>query len=397
MKIAFVISRYSPDISGGAEKYTQLLAELLTSRHTVEVLTTTAIDYLTWNPCFKEGQEIIHGVMVRRFHARHPRKRLYCAALWRFLVRFPYPESLQEAWFKASGPYSDSFLAYLRESGAAYDVFIFMIYFSSFTLFALPLVADKALFIPLAHDEPSIRWSLFKRLFDAPAGYIFNTPDEKELLLSLFPIASRPSITSGIAVEVPEQVRGEDFFEKFPLLKGKEYIVYVGRVSRSKKVPLLMEYFIRYCRSSGRDLCLVLIGDADFKVPLHPGIVHTGYVTEELKYSCIKGAAALVNPSPYESLSMVLIEAWHMETPVLVNGDCNVLRGQVERSGGGLCYRDYDSFCTGLQELLDNKDASRQMAQSGRCYAFENYSREVIERKVNGFLEQFADLLPKKV
>src|SRR4026208_1244865 len=43
-------------------------------------------------------------------------------------------------------------------------------------------------------------------------------------------------------------------------------------------------------------------------------------------------------PSPFESLSMVLLAAWNHGLPALVNARCKVLRGQVERANGGLYY-----------------------------------------------------------
>jgi glycosyltransferase involved in cell wall biosynthesis len=42
----------------------------------------------------------------------------------------------------------------------------------------------------------------------------------------------------------------------------------------------------------------------------------------------LAGSRAFVHPSPYESLSMALLEAWKVGRPALVNGRCDVLRGQ---------------------------------------------------------------------
>ena len=42
---------------------------------------------------------------------------------------------------------------------------------------------------------------------------------------------------------------------------------------------------------------------------------------------CSAGASALVVPSPYESLSIVLLEAWNRGVPALVNAHCAVLQG----------------------------------------------------------------------
>ncbi len=47
-------------------------------------------------------------------------------------------------------------------------------------------------------------------------------------------------------------------------------------------------------------------------------------------------ASVLLVPSPFESLSLVLLEAWNHAVPALVNGRCSVLKGQARRANGAL-------------------------------------------------------------
>lgn len=42
----------------------------------------------------------------------------------------------------------------------------------------------------------------------------------------------------------------------------------------------------------------------------------------------------LILPSEFESLSMVVLEAMYLKTPVIVNGKCPVLRGHCTKSNG---------------------------------------------------------------
>ena len=85
------------------------------------------------------------------------------------------------------------------------------------------------------------------------------------------------------------------------------------------------------------------------QIPEHPQIRSLGYVSDDLRRALLAHARVLVVPSPYESLSIVLLEAWNHGVPALVNARCKVLHGQVRRANGGLYYRTFNEF----REALD--------------------------------------------
>ena len=67
MKLAFIVQRYGREILGGAETLARQIAERLARRHDIEVLTTTARDYITWHNDYPDGEEKLRGVRIRRF------------------------------------------------------------------------------------------------------------------------------------------------------------------------------------------------------------------------------------------------------------------------------------------------------------------------------------------
>ncbi len=78
---------------------------------------------------------------------------------------------------------------------------------------------------------------------------------------------------------------------------------------------------------------------------------------------------------------MVLLEAWHCKKPVLVNGQCEVLKGQCIRSNAGLWYENYEEFRECLDLLLADEHLRDQLGNRGRKFVDMNYSWENIENK----------------
>src|SRR5207237_2525905 len=118
---------------------------------------------------------------------------------------------------------------------------------------------------------------------------------------------------------------------------------------------------------------LVIAGPASMPMPDHPLIRPLGFVSDELRETLLTNARALIMPSPFESLSMVLLEAWNRALPALVNARCKVLRGQVERANGGLYYGTAAEFMAALDYLIDRPDDARQLGQQGLACVNREY------------------------
>ena len=94
-------------------------------------------------------------------------------------------------------------------------------------------------------------------------------------------------------------------------------------------------------------------------------------------------------PSPHESFSFVLLEAWAQGTPVLATARSPVLRGHVERSGGGLLYDvGAGDFAAGLEALLGDEALRKRLGERGRAYVEARYRWPTITRQYLDFLDR---------
>lgn len=384
-KIAFVVQRYGLDVNGGAEFHCRLIAERMAKYFDVEVLTTCAIDYMTWKNEYVAGVGELNGLKIQRFPVDFPRDVSKFNKFSSNIFGRKHSEADEIEWMKLQGPYSTQLFDHIEKSKKDYDYFIFFTYLYCTTFFGLPLVKDKAILVPTAHDEPPIYLSIFKSLFNIPQAIIYNTEEEKSFLNSKFKNEGILSDIVGIGIDIPKDINENDFIEKYNF---DNFLIYVGRIDESKGCKQLFEYFLKFKNETGSELKLVLLGNPVMKIPTHPDIACLGFVNDQDKYNAIKASKILIMPSKYESLSMVLLEAWHCKKPVLVNGQCEVLKGQCIRSNAGLWYENYEEFRECLDLLLADEHLRDQLGNRGRKFVDENYSWENIEKKYLDLIER---------
>ena len=152
--------------------------------------------------------------------------------------------------------------------------------------------------------------------------------------------------------------------------------------------PLLPD-FQTYNRTYKQQSKLVLVGSLspEIKYPDDPNIILTGFVSEEEKSAIIRHATLMINPSRFESLSLLLLEAMQNRVPVLVNGASEVLKDHCLQSGAALYYKGRRDFCRQLHKLFTDERLRREISEKGPAYVEQNYSWEVIVRKLSALIE----------
>jgi glycosyltransferase involved in cell wall biosynthesis len=384
MKLAFVVQRYGAEIAGGSEGHCRELAERLSGRHDMTVLTTCASDYVTWENALPPGRTVEHGVSVLRFPVARPRRMKVFADLSDEVFEGGASRERQEEWFRENGPETPELVEYLRAHGHEFDLVVFWTFRYYQSYFGLPVVADRAVLVPTAEDDAAINLDVLPPFFDKPAGYMFLTPEEEQLVSSRAYRPLLPSMVVGSGLE-PVSTDGMTRAPLEALGIPQNYLLYLGRVDRNKGCDALLENFQEYA-SARPDVALVLAGPAKMQIPANPRILALGYVSNEVREALLAYARALVVPSWYESLSIVLLEAWNRGRPALVNGGCDVLRGQAQRSDGALYYRTYDEFAHAVEQLLRNPEVSRQLGQNGLAYVEREYRWPAVMGKLETFL-----------
>lgn len=384
MRIGLVVQRYGEEILGGAELHARWIAQRLARTHRVEVLTTCARDYLTWENVYEPGPTTVAGVPVMRFAVARPRTPAGFDPLSALVHFRDHDDRDERRWMEEHGPVTPGLLKHLRRHHGDYNALVFFSYRYWTTYHGLQVAPRKSLLVPTAEEDGAVRLRIFKDFFRQPAAYAFNSPEEKDLLLRMTGALDLPGDIVGVGIEDAPVVPADQIRQHLDVLG--DYLVYVGRIEREKGCGVLFDHFARYVQERGPHLNLVLVGRAVLPIPVHVNITHLGVLSDAEKLSLIGASRMLVHPSQYESLSMALLEAWKMGRPALVNARCPVLRGQVQRANGGLYYASYEEFRETLSWLLSHPTTADALGRSGRAYFDRHYSWDVVMQKYERLL-----------
>jgi glycosyltransferase involved in cell wall biosynthesis len=290
----------------------------------------------------------------------------------------------------AQGPLLPGLAPWLVGQASRFDAVIFFTYLYYTTWAGLPAAAGRTATVlhPTAHREPQLALSLFDLMLRLPTRYAYSTEEEAALIAERTG-RPRPGGVVGIGVDVDARGDG-DRFRSAAGLGERPYLLYVGRVVAEKGWTELHDYFVAYKRRRPGPLALVVVGDALVPVDAHPDIVVTGFVPEQTKRDALAGAVALVQPSYFESFSMILCEAWAQSLPALVQGRCDVLAGQAARSGGAIPYEGYAEFEAGVDRLVADDALSARLGRAGQRYVEEHYRWEAVMARYERLLGEAA-------
>ena len=377
MKLLYTVQRYGEEIVGGSEAACRQFAEHLAQRgHHVEVVTSCARSYVDWADEYEPGTTEINGVLVHRLPVAERRSMEKSGPLndWTLMGPRPIPLFQQQRWMRLMGPQLTGYPTWLRTHAAQTDVVIHMTYLYASTTMGLPITSGlvPTILQPTAHDEPAIWVRQCDTLFRLADAFMFFTAEERQTVADRFDFEPDGEVI-GMGMEIHPHADEMSFRRRFEL-GDRPYLLYVGRIDTAKGVVEAFRFFEAYKVRNPGPLLLVFAGDAVFDLPAHDDVMHVGFLDEDLKRSALAGCLALLQPSYFESFSIVLCEAWLQGRPALVQGLSDVLAGQARRSGGALPYSGFAEFEAALDLIVDDPAFADRMGQSGRRYVERSYN-----------------------
>jgi len=184
--------------------------------------------------------------------------------------------------------------------------------------------------------------------------------------------------------------RNESLRQQLGVESGGTLVLYVGRLSKEKNLPLLLRSFLHVLRE--RPQCrLIMTGDGPLRRLLarvfsHPNILFVGIKTRTELASLYASADIFAIPSRTETLSLVSLEAMASGRPVL-GMNAGGIRDIVNHRETGLLADSDEEFATFLRLLVSDNALRTTLGAKARVYAEHKSWDESLRKLEQNYLE----------
>lgn len=229
-------------------------------------------------------------------------------------------------------------------------------------------------------------WMSESRVLRDAAAVFFTTEEERRIAPhGVWPVRWRRSEIVPYGVDQPPgdpEAQREAFLRRFPDLRGRRVLLFLGRFDPKKAVRLLLKTFAAQAAATP-EITLVLVGPDDTReakalrelIPaeLKHRVVWTGMLLGGEKWGAFRAAEAFIIPSHTENYCIAAVEALACGLPVLMSNKVNI-HPMVSAHHAGYVENDDAAGCAQLLErwlATPPAEWEEMRAQAMICYRKE--------------------------
>ncbi len=194
----------------------------------------------------------------------------------------------------------------------------------------------------------------------------------------------RPSIGRSLLIQAR-------LFRKFPHLKGKKILLFVGRIVKEKNLSFLYDVLEMVQKKQPRT-ALLFVGGGPYLQELQEvagerglsqSVAFPGYMNSEDLIYFYNMAQVFVFPSKTETQGLVTVEAMLLGLPVVAIGEMGTLDVMQGDNGGFMVPDDVSIFSQKVISLLESPSLRRQKSQEavkwGQQWKISNLTPKLVE------------------
>ena len=188
----------------------------------------------------------------------------------------------------------------------------------------------------------------------------------------------------------------KDFYKKFPKLKGKKFLLYLGRFHEKKGCEILLKALKKLSDENIKFNILIAGPDNDYKKKLielsknynlTKQIHWSGMLLKNLKWGAISLSKAMVLASHGENFGVSIVESLSCSKPVLTTNKVNIYKKIIKYKSGYISKDNVNSFFSILKKFhnLNTKQLIKLSKNSLKCFN-DNFNLETNKKSLANFL-----------
>jgi len=281
------------------------------------------------------------------------------------------------------------------------------------------------------------KWPYYTLIMDryvkSASAIHYTTDDEKEQCHATLGLKNQAIvIPNGIDLSEFENLPPKETLgERYPILKDKKVILFLGRINWKKGLDILVE---AYAKLAGErpDIHLLIAGndeegygekvkrwirdhgmnyedygvrgnpDEVVKDTLHRAgglgvkdikdvkVTFTGMLTGKDKLEVLAGSDIFVLPSYSENFGMAVLEAMACGLPVIISNQVGIHKEITEANAGVVINTKIVQIAEAIANLLDNPHICKEMSENGRQLVEEQFTWDKV---ADGMIEAYGEIV----
>lgn len=245
-------------------------------------------------------------------------------------------------------------------------------------------------------------FSIERNVIAGASAVIFTCQEELDLATNSFPFYRSKPVITPLGVEIcalGSKQLVNTFYQRFPMLKDKNFALFMGRIHPIKGLDLLIDALAEL-KNLPDDFVLAIAGPDHhgLKEILEKNILDRGLrdrviwldmLTGNLKWGALHCADVFILPSHQENFGIVVAEALATGTPVLITDKVNIWKLVADCSAGFVESDDLSGIGRLLEfwfQLPSNKKMEMRIAAKN-CFEV-HFSKEVVIDNLKKILQE---------
>ncbi len=268
------------------------------------------------------------------------------------------------------------------------------------------IIAPKGVLFPYTKSKNAWKkWPYYKlfaeRDIKNATAIHYTAEDEANKCHTLFLELKNQAIIIPNGIELSEFTNlptRDNLWKRYPILKDKKIILFLGRINWIKGLDLFVKTYSRLARERN-EVHLMIVGPDENnyieKVKkwlrnegIFERVTFTGILSGKRKLEAFAGSDVFVLPSYSESFGMAVVEAMACNLPVIISDQVGIYKEVENAKAGIIIHTKPNELYNALMKILDNKQESLEMARRGRKMVEEYFASEKVADKMIKVFEE---------